>query len=184
MDTKYSRPPEDELDREQLAEFAELFKGLRYLEYADHPSEQILRAYVANRLLDGPGAGRVGETFRDAQAFERFLRGRIPHWTRSDVAMHVLTCARCQQRVIQLRASRWQLLSLARPERGQRWRRFALGAVASAAAAAIIAALWLWPSSPPSPGCWIKDPCWQEIIQNSSSKGSIMVVYHVSPGRF
>lgn len=189
MDTKYSpHPPyEDELDTEKLAEFAELFAGLRGLEYPDHPSEEVLRAYVANRLLDSPGAGRVGATFRDEQAFQKFLSGRVPRWTRSDVAMHVLTCARCQERVAYLRARRWSLLSSARQhprEEQSWWRRFAWGAVGAAAAAAILAALWLWSASPPSPTCWIEQPCWTQVVQDSPMKGSIMVVYRVSPGRF
>lgn len=187
MDTNYSPLPQDELNREELAEFAELFEGLKRLEYSDHPSEEILRAYVANRLLDSPGAGRVGATFRDEQAFQKFLSGRVPRWTRSDVAMHVLTCARCQERVAYLRARRWSLLSSARQhprEEQSWWRRFAWGAVGAAAAAAIIAALWLWPASPPSSVCWIEEQCWQEIVQSSSTKGSIMVVYRTSPGRF
>ncbi len=189
MDTKYSpqQPPEDELDREQLAEFAKLFAGLGSIEYADHPSEEILRAYVANRLLDSPGAGRVGATFRDAQAFERFLRGHVPRWTRSDVAMHVLTCAHCQERVAYLRARRWSLLSSARQQPREEqswWRRFAWGAVGAAAAAVIIAALWFWPSSSPSPTCWIEQPCWTQVVRDSPMKGSIMVVYRASPERF
>lgn len=189
MDTNYSpqQLPEDELNKEELAEFAELFAGLKRLEYSDHPSEEILRAYVANRLLDSPGAGRVGATFRDEQAFQKFLSGRVLRWTRSDVAMHVLTCARCQERVAHLRARRWQLLSSARqyPSEEQTWwRRFALGALGAAVAAAIIAAIWLWPSSPPSSTCWIEEPCWPQIVRDSPTKGSIMVVYRASPGRF
>ncbi len=185
MDTNYSPLPEDELNREELAEFAELFAGLKRLEYSDHPSEEILRAYVANRLLDSPWAGRVGATFRDEQAFEKFLQGRVPRWTRSDVSMHILTCTLCQQSVAHLRARRWSLLSSARqqPREEQGWRRrFALGALA--VAAAIIATIWLWPSSPPSSACWIEEQCWQEIVQNNSPKGCIMVVYRTSPGRF
>jgi hypothetical protein len=98
-----------------LQSFAELFAGLRQLEYSDHPSDEVLRAYVANRLLDGPGAGRVGATFRDERAFQRFVQGQLTRWTRSDVSMHVLTCGVCQRRVAQLRASHWQWLGLARP---------------------------------------------------------------------
>lgn len=189
MDTNYSpqQPLENELNREQLAEFAELFAGLKRLEYSDHPSEEILRAYVANRLLDSPRAGRVEATFRDEQAFKKFLRGRISRWTRSDVAMHVLTCSLCQKQVAHLRARRWQLLSSARrqPREEQNWwHRFAWGALGAAVAAAIIAAIWLWPASQPSSVCWIEEQCWQEIVQSSSTKGSIMVVYRASPGRF
>lgn len=188
MDTKYSphQLPEDELHQEKLSEFAELLADLRQLEYHDHPSEDILRAYVANRLLDDPQAGRVGATFRDEQAFEKFLRGRIPRWTRSDVAMHVLTCSVCQQYVMRLRASRWHLLGFAhqRSKEERNWlRRFALGALASAATAAIIAALWLWPASPPTT-CWIEDPCWQTEVIRSPMKGSLIMVYHTSRGRF
>jgi hypothetical protein len=187
MDTNYSPQQLPDLDHEQLAEFAELFAGLRQLEYSDHPSDEVLRAYVANRLLDGPGAGRVGATFRDERAFQRFVQGQLTRWTRSDVSMHVLTCGVCQRRVAQLRASHWQWLGLARPRPREEpsWpRRLALGALASAAAAAIIAALWLWPASPPTSPCWIEDPCWQQVVQSSSLKGDIMVVYRASPGRF
>lgn len=185
MDTNYSpqHPYENEL--EKLAEFADLCRGVERLEYADHPSEDILRAYVANRLLDGPGAGRVGASFRDEQAFEQFARGRVARWTRPDVSMHILTCARCQQSVSRLRASRWQLLSSARhPTEERSWRRrLALGALASAAVAAIVAALWLWPPSTPGPACWIEEQCWQQVIRESSSKGSILMSYR-QPGRF
>ncbi|MCS7198283.1 MAG: hypothetical protein NZ930_06360 [Candidatus Bipolaricaulota bacterium] len=188
MDAKYSpqQPHQDELDREQLAEFAGLFEGLRRIEYPAHPSEAILRAYIANRLADSPEAGRVGATFRDARAFQGFLQGRVPYWTRSDVAIHVLTCTRCQERVAYLRARRWQLLGSARQvsTTGTRswWRRFAWGALGAAVAAVILAALWLWPSSPLSPACWIEERCWSEIIQESPTKGSVMVVYR--RGRF
>lgn len=188
MDTKYSpQPPyEDELDTEKLAEFAELFAGLRGLEYSDHPSEEVLRAYVANRLLDSPGAGRVGATFRDERAFENFLRGHIARWTRSEVSMHILTCTRCQERVAYLRARRWQLLSSVhqQPREEQRlWRRFALGALGAVVAVAILAAFWFWPASTPSV-CRIEEPCWQEVVQNSPLKGSIIIVYRAPAGKF
>ncbi len=173
MDTNYP-PQQPEPDHEQLAEFAELFAGLKQLEYSNHPSDEVLRAYIDNRLLDGSGAGRVGATFRDERAFQRFVQGQLTRWTRSDVSMHVLTCVVCQHRVAQLRASRWQWLGLARqrPREEPSWpRRLALGALASAAAAAIIAAIWLWPVGPPTPP------------YDSPTIGSIMMVYRGS-GRF
>jgi hypothetical protein len=168
MNTEYS---ENELNRENLAEFADLLAGLEPLEYEHHPSEEILRAYIAHRLPEG--AGRVGTSFRDEQAFEQFVRGNLS--TRSDVSMHVLTCTLCQRHVERLRASRWQWLDLARqrPREEPSWpRRLALGALASAAAAAIIAVIWLWPASPPTPP------------YNSPTIGSVMMVYRPSPGRF
>ncbi len=187
MDASYSPQQLPDPDHEQLAEFAGLFGGLKQLEYSDHPSDEILRAYVANSLLDGPGAGRVGATFRDERAFQRFAQGRLAHWTRSDVAMHVLTCVGCQHRVAQLRASRWQLLSSARQQQPtEEWswrRRLALGALASAVTAAIITALWLWPASPPTSPCWIEEQCWQQVIRDSPTKGSILVIYRTTPGR-
>ncbi len=180
MDDNYS---EHDLQKETLADFAGLFAGLdKILQYKDHPDQDILRAYIANRLLDDPRAGRVGTTFRDEQAFEAFLRGRLVRWTRSDVAMHVLTCQVCQQHVMRLRESRWRFLDLARtqlPREQRSWRqRFALGALAGAAATAIVAALWLWPSP-----CSIEDTCWQQVIKDSPTKGSVMAVYR-TPGRF
>ncbi|MCX8103215.1 MAG: hypothetical protein N3E42_02060 [Candidatus Bipolaricaulota bacterium] len=181
MNTEYS-----ENEFENLAEFSDLLRGFEPREYEGHPSEEVLRAYVANRLLDGPGAGRVGPTFRDAQAFEKFLRGRVSRWTRSDVSMHILTCVLCQQSVARLRASRWSLLASARqhPQEDQRWyRRLALGALASAAVAAIVAALWLWPSSTP-PSCSIEQECWKEVVHNSPTKGSVLMIYQATPGRF
>ncbi|MFN4217877.1 MAG: hypothetical protein ACK4HB_01105 [Candidatus Bipolaricaulia bacterium] len=171
MNTEYS---ENELNRENLAEFADLLRDLERIEYQNHPSEETLRAYIAHRLPEGPGAGRVGTTFRDEQAFGQFLHGRLSRWTRSDVSMHILTCTICQKQVERLRASRWQLLSSARQQPlKEEWswrRRFALGTLAGAAAAAVIIALWLWPPSPPGP--------WE-----SASKGSILMVYR-QPGRF
>lgn len=184
MNTEYS---ENELNRENLAEFADLFKGLERIAYKNHPSEEILRAYIANRLLDGPGAGRVGATFRDEHAFQQFVQGQVSRWTRSDVSMHILTCALCQQSVARLRASRWQFLRSARQhpkEEGSWRRRLALGALASAAAAAVIIALWLWPLHTPGPACWIEEQCWQQIVRESPTKGSVLVVYRFSPGRF
>lgn len=180
MDDNYSA---HDLQKETLADFTGLFAGLdKVLQYKDHPDQDILRAYIANRLLDGPRAGRVGTTFRDEQAFKAFLQGRLVRWTRSDVSMHVLTCQACQQHVARLRESRWQLLTSAQtqhPREQWSWRqRLALGALAGAAAAAIVAALWLWPSS-----CSIEDRCWQQVIKDSSMKGSIMMVYG-PPGRF
>ena len=183
MNTEYS---ENELTRENLAEFADLLTGLERIGYKNHPSEEILRAYIAHRLPEAPEAGRVAATFRDAQAFQKFLSGRVSRWTRSDVSMHVLTCTICQQHVEQLRASRWQLLSSARQRQLTEWswrRRFALGALASAAAAAVLIALWLWPPSTPNPTCWIEEQCWQQVIRESSSKGSILMAYR-QPGRF
>lgn len=173
MNTEYS---ENELNRENLAEFADLLRDLERMKYHNHPSEEILRAYIAHRLLESPGAGRVGATFRDEQAFQKFLSGRVPRWTRSDVSMHVLTCAPCQERVAYLRARRWGLLSSTRQQPREEqtwWRRFAWGSVGVAAVAAIIAALWLWP--PPSP---IEEP------PEGSMIGGIMMVYRTSPGRF
>lgn len=179
MDDNYS---ENDLQKETLADFTGLFADLdKTLQYKDHPDQDILRAYIANRLLDDPRAGRVGMTFRDEQAFEAFLRGRLVRWTRSDVSMHILTCQACQQHVMRLRESRWQLLASARTQqpRERGWRqRFAIGAVAAAAAAAIVAALWLWPSS-----CSIEETCWQQVIEDSPTKGSVMAVYR-TPGRF
>lgn len=184
MNTEYF---ENELNQENLAEFADLLRGLERIQYQNHPSEEILRAYIAHRLPESPGAGRVGTTFREEQAFEQFLHGRLFHWTRSDVSMHVLTCTICQHHVERLRASRWQLLSSARQQHPQQewsWRRrFALGALASAAAVAVIIALWLWPPSTPGPACWIEEQCWQQVIRESSSKGSVLMSYR-QPGRF
>nr|BAL57417.1 hypothetical protein HGMM_F50D11C26 [uncultured Acetothermia bacterium]BAL59799.1 hypothetical protein HGMM_OP4C435 [Candidatus Acetothermum autotrophicum] len=183
MSTEYS---ESELNHENLAEFADLAKGLE-MGYENHPSEEILRAYVANRLLDGPGAGRVSATFRNERAFEQFLQGRLARWTRADVSMHILTCARCQQSVWRLRTSRWHLLASAREHsrEEQRWYwRFAFGALAGAAVAAIAVALWLWPSSPPHSACWIEEQCWQQVVRDSPTKGSILTVYRATPGRF
>lgn len=178
---------ETELNQENLEEFADLLTGLERIEYQNHPSEEILRAYIAHRLPESPGAGRVGASFRDEQAFEQFLHGRPSRWTRSDVSMHVLTCMTCQQHVEQLRARRWQLLGSARqqqPKEEWSWRRrFALGALAGAAAAAVLIALWLWPSSTSNPVCWIEEQCWQQVIRESSSKGSILMSYR-QPGRF
>ncbi len=171
MNTEYSQ---NELNHENLAEFADLVRGLERMEYHDHPSEEILRAYIAHRLPEGPGA------FRDEQAFQGFARGRLSSWTRSDVSMHVLTCAVCQQSVLRLRAGRWRLFSSARqhPREDRSWRRrLALGALASAAAAAVIFALWLTPT------CWIEEQCWQQEVMKSSSKGSILIVYRQA-GRF
>jgi hypothetical protein len=182
MNTEYS---ENELNQENLAEFADLLTGVARIEYENHPSEEILRAYVAHRLLDGPGAGRVGATFRDERAFEQFARGRVSRWTRSDVSMHILTCALCQQHVEHLRASRWSLLRSARlsPKEEQSWyRRIALGTLASAAIVvivAIVAVLWLWP---PTTSCWIEEPCWQQVVQGSPPTGSVLVIYQT--GRF
>ncbi|MCL6642802.1 MAG: hypothetical protein K6T71_05720 [Candidatus Bipolaricaulota bacterium] len=167
MNTNYSE------NEERLAEFADLVMGLESIEYESHPSDEILRAYVAQRLPEG----RIGET----HAFG--LHGRVSRWTRSDVSMHVLTCTICQQHVARLRASRWQLLSSARQQPKEEWswhRRFALGALASAAAAAVIIALWLWPPSPPGPACWIEDQCWQQVVRESPAKGSIMMSYYQS----
>jgi len=184
MNTEYS---ENELNRENLAEFADLLAGLERIAYENHPSEETLRAYIAHRLPEGPGAGRVGATFRDERVFQRFVQGQLTRWTRSDVSMHVLTCGVCQRRVAQLRASRWQLLSSARqqqPKEEWSWRRrLALGALASAAVAAVVLTLWLWPPSTPSPACWIEEQCWQQVIRESSSKGSILMAYR-QPGRF
>ncbi len=172
MDDNYS---ENDLQKETLADFTGLFADLdKTLQYKDHPDQDILRAYIANRLLDAPRAGRVGMTFREEQAFEAFLQGRLVRWTRSDVAMHVLTCQVCQQQVMHLRESRWRFLALARtqPPREQRsWRqRFAIGAMAGAAVVAVIFALWLWPPVP-SP-----------IDLQQAIDGGVMVVYR-APGR-
>ena len=183
MNTEYS---ENELIQENLAEFADLLTGLGRIGYQNHPSEEILRAYIAHRLPEDPEAGRVASTFRDAQAFQRFLSGRVLRWTRSDVSMHVLTCLVCQQRVERLRASRWRFFSLSRQQQPKEWswrRRVALGALVSAAAAAVFIAIWLWPASTPTPTCRIEEQCWQNVIRESSSKGSILLLYR-QPGRF
>ncbi len=177
MNTEYSQ---NELNQENLAEFADLLMGLEHIEYQNHPSEEILRAYIAHRLPEGPGA------FGDEQAFQGFARGRLLSWTRSDVSMHVLTCAVCQQSVLRLRASRWQLLSSARQHsrEDRSWRRrLALGALASAAVAAVVLVLWLWSPTITNPTCWIEEQCWQQVIKESPSKGSILIVYR-QPGRF
>jgi hypothetical protein len=169
MNTNYSE------NEERLAEFADLVMGLERMEYESHPSDEILRAYVAQRLPEG----RIGETFRSEHAFG--LHGPVSRWTRSDVSMHVLTCVICQRHVERLRASRWQLLSSARqqhPKEEWSWRRrLALGALASAAVAAVVFALWLWPSSTPSPACWIEEQCWQQVVRDSPTKGSVLVIY-------
>jgi hypothetical protein len=181
MDDNYS---EHDLQKETLADLAGLFADSdKIFQYKDHPDQGILRAYVTNRLLDGPRAGRVGMTFRDEQAFQAFLRGRLLRWTRPDVSMHILTCQICQQQVARLRESRWQLLASARrtqEPRERSWRqRFAIGALGGAAVAAVVATLWLLPGT----SCQnIEDDCWRPIVQKEMDRG-VMALYK-PPGRF
>lgn len=90
--------------------FAELFVRPPELDYAYHPSDQVLRAYLRGELPDG---WRFGEDFL-ARLRQADLNG---DWGLSEVSLHLLTCNRCCERIARFRAE-----ELAELHRAQGWR--------------------------------------------------------------
>jgi len=77
--------------------FAELFVKPERIEYSHHPSERVLRAYLAGELGDG--------WHFDREFLPQFRRADLNgDWGLSEVSLHLLTCNLCCERVARLRA--------------------------------------------------------------------------------
>ncbi|MCX8103059.1 MAG: hypothetical protein N3E42_01245 [Candidatus Bipolaricaulota bacterium] len=62
--------------------------------YSSHPSEGVLREYIAGRLQRSGSFDAVG-----------LRSGSLSTWHRAEITAHLLTCGRCAQRVAQMRAA-------------------------------------------------------------------------------
>lgn len=83
-------------ERDQLKEIIQAPLG--EIAYSSHPSEGILRDYIAGRLESKQGFDVVG-----------LRSGNLTQWHRAEVTTHLLTCRRCAQRVTELRSEPSQL---------------------------------------------------------------------------
>lgn len=94
-------------ERDQLKEI--IGAPLGGIAYSSHPSEGVLRDYIAGRLERSRGFDVVG-----------LQSGSLTKWHRAEVTAHLLTCRRCAQLVAELRrepASRRALLEWLLPQR-------------------------------------------------------------------
>lgn len=88
-------------ERDQLKEIIEAPLG--EMAYSSHPSESLLRDYIAGRLRGSRKLDVVG-----------LQSGSLPSWHRAEITAHILTCRRCAHLVAELRQEPSQLRSLLR----------------------------------------------------------------------
>lgn len=77
-------------ERDQLKEI--IGAPLGDIAYSSHPSEGVLRDYIAGRLQRSGGFDVVG-----------LQSGSLTRWHRAEITAHLLTCQRCAQLVTELR---------------------------------------------------------------------------------
>ena len=89
---------QQEPDRSKLSGiFRELFaKEIEPIQYANHPTDEVLRAYLTRRLPKG---------WRDPQQHLDSIRhGNVMEsWQRNEVTAHLVTCKRCQMHIEEIR---------------------------------------------------------------------------------
>ena len=87
-----------ESDRSEFSGiFRELFaKEIRPINYTNHPTDEVLRAYLSRRL---PSGWRDPEEYIDA-----IDQGNVMEsWQRNEVTAHIITCKRCQLHIEDIR---------------------------------------------------------------------------------
>jgi hypothetical protein len=83
--------------------FAELFVKPERMEYSHHPSDRVLRAYLAGKLGD--------EWHFDQEFLPKLRRADLNgDWGLSEVSLHLLTCNLCCERVAKMRAEELEAL--------------------------------------------------------------------------